>query len=71
MSIKFLVSLVLAIHPVLHHNETRGCARTYTVAMGIRAIDATYQSGRSATPAEEARLRMMSAASATVQLSPT
>jgi hypothetical protein len=57
MSIKFLASLVLAFHPALQHHETRSCERTYTVAMGVRAIDATYHSDKPATPAQKARLR--------------
>jgi hypothetical protein len=57
MSLKFFASMVLAfhVHSPFHSNNT--CERTYTVAMAVRAIDATFQNGLPATPLQNARLR--------------
>ena len=58
MSVKLLfASLVLAFHvhsPFPNHHTN--CERTYTVAMGVRAIDATFSSGAPVTSVQQTRL---------------
>jgi hypothetical protein len=56
MSLKFLASLALAFHSASPFHSSTTCERTYTVAMGIKAIDATFAPGLPATAAQKARL---------------
>ena len=61
MHVQFLASLALAFHSgATGHTHTAhshsGCQRTYTVAMGVRAIDATFADGLSTTPVQRAHL---------------
>jgi len=63
MYLKFLASLALAFHSgttflsVAIPHERPTCQRTYTVAMGVRAIDATYSGGLSPAARQRARLQ--------------
>jgi len=63
MHVQFLASLALAFHSgtAVHdhagHNHTT-CKRTYTVAMGVRAIDSTFRRGGPATPVQRNHLRL-------------
>jgi hypothetical protein len=63
MFLTFLASIALAFHPVspFHFeapaHKRAACQRTYTVAMGVRAIDATFSGGLPANTGQTARLR--------------
>jgi len=57
MFVTFLASLGLAFHAhTAAHNHT-ACNRTYTVGMGIRAIDATFDRGLPTNRRQRAHLR--------------
>jgi hypothetical protein len=56
MNAQFLASLALAFHSGAAVQDHTACQRTYTEAMGVRAIEATFASGLPPTSSRRGRL---------------